>query len=217
LDMVTSLCSSLGLCVMRLDGKTPVADRQTLITKFNSEKNSDNVFLLSTKAGGIGLNLIGASRLILFDSDWNPASDLQAMARIWRDGQTKPCHIYRLITAGTVEEKILHRQIKKTGLNSLINFSDEPYNTTFLDDELKDIFTLSEVECETHEMAGCSCDGCGLLPDEVDDEPEVSDDEEQSLITSDDSACIGEGPSENPAATDQELSSNQRDEVVQSY
>ncbi|XGW28275.1 hypothetical protein V3C99_008237 [Haemonchus contortus] len=212
LDMVTSLCSSLGLCVMRLDGKTPVADRQTLITKFNSEKNSDNVFLLSTKAGGIGLNLIGASRLILFDSDWNPASDLQAMARIWRDGQTKPCHIYRLITAGTVEEKILHRQIKKTGLNSLINLTDEPYNPTFLDDELKNIFTLSEVECETHEMAGCSCDGCGLLPDEVDDESEVSDDDDQSLINTDDSACMGEGPSENQPATDQELAPNQRDE-----
>ncbi|RCN27292.1 helicase protein [Ancylostoma caninum] len=49
--------------------------------------------------GGVGLNLIGASRLILFDSDWNPALDLQAMARIWRDGQTRACHIYRLITA----------------------------------------------------------------------------------------------------------------------
>ncbi|KIH49266.1 helicase protein, partial [Ancylostoma duodenale] len=48
---------------------------------------------------GVGLNLIGASRLILFDSDWNPALDLQAMARIWRDGQTRACHIYRLVTA----------------------------------------------------------------------------------------------------------------------
>lgn len=53
------------------------------------------IFLLSAKAGGVGLNLIGASRLILFDSDWNPANDLQAMARIWRDGQKRSVYIYR--------------------------------------------------------------------------------------------------------------------------
>ncbi|KAK6057244.1 helicase protein [Cooperia oncophora] len=99
LDMLASLCASLGLCVLRLDGQTPTSDRQALVSQFNSERNPENVFLLSTRAGGVGLNLIGASRLILFDSDWNPASDLQAMARIWRDGQTKPCHIYRLVTA----------------------------------------------------------------------------------------------------------------------
>lgn len=58
------------------------------------------VFLLSTRAGGAGLNLIGASRLVLVDSDWNPAVDLQAMGRIWRDGQKKPCTIYRLLTTG---------------------------------------------------------------------------------------------------------------------
>lgn len=74
------------------------------------------VFLLSTKAGGAGLNIIGASRLILFDSDWNPSTDLQAMARIHRDGQKKPCFIYRFLTTGTMDEKIYQRQITKTGL-----------------------------------------------------------------------------------------------------
>ena len=59
------------------------------------------VCLLSTRAGGAGLNLIGANRLVLFDSDWNPAVDLQAMARVWRDGQSKACVIYRLLTTGT--------------------------------------------------------------------------------------------------------------------
>ena len=58
------------------------------------------VFLLSTRAGGAGLNLVGASRLVLVDSDWNPAVDLQAMGRIWRDGQTKPCVTYRLLCTG---------------------------------------------------------------------------------------------------------------------
>ena len=58
------------------------------------------VFLLSTRAGGAGLNLVGASRLVLLDSDWNPAVDMQAMGRIWRDGQSKPCTIYRLLSTG---------------------------------------------------------------------------------------------------------------------
>jgi hypothetical protein len=69
------------------------------------------VFLLSTKAGGVGLNIVGASRLVLFDIDWNPAHDLQAMARVWRDGQTRPVHIYRLLLAGTIDEKIFQRQV----------------------------------------------------------------------------------------------------------
>ena len=58
------------------------------------------ICLLSTRAGGAGLNLVGANRLVLFDSDWNPAVDLQAMARVWRDGQRKPCLVYRLLTTG---------------------------------------------------------------------------------------------------------------------
>ncbi|KHJ82404.1 hypothetical protein OESDEN_17902 [Oesophagostomum dentatum] len=120
--------------------------------------------------GGVGLNLIGASRLILFDSDWNPALDLQAMARIWRDGQTRPCHIYRLVTAGTIDEKILQRQIKKTGLSSVINLSEQSSKNTFLDEELEDIFTLAETQCETHDLLGCRCDGSGLLPAEMEDD-----------------------------------------------
>jgi hypothetical protein len=72
------------------------------------------VLLLSAKAGGCGLNLVGASRLVLFDVDWNPAVDEQAMARIWRDGQrAKKVFIYRLLTTGTIEEKIFQRQLQK--------------------------------------------------------------------------------------------------------
>ncbi len=82
------------------------------------------VFLLSTKAGGVGLNLIGASRLILVDSDWNPSHDLQAMARIHRDGQKRPVFIYRLLTCGTIDEKIFQRAVTKMGLSeSLIGDS----------------------------------------------------------------------------------------------
>ena len=71
-----------------------------------------SVFLLSSKAGGVGLNLIGGNILILYDIDWNPANDLQAMARVWRDGQRKVVQIYRLLTTGTIEEKIFQRQVR---------------------------------------------------------------------------------------------------------
>lgn len=167
--MLSSLCSSLGFCVFRLDGQTPVSTRHEIVKRFNTEGNPDNVFLLSTKAGGLGLNLTGASRLILFDLDWNPATDMQAMARIWRDGQEKDCHIYRLVTAGTVDEKILHRQIKKAGLHSVINPNEQSFKTTCLDEELTNIFTLKDTQCETHDLLNCDCDGQGSLPNEVHD------------------------------------------------
>ena len=84
------------------------------LQNFNSPHNSQAfVLLLSSKAGGTGLNLIGASRILLFDMDWNPATDVQAMARVWRDGQRRKVHVYRLATAGTIEEKIFQRQVCK--------------------------------------------------------------------------------------------------------
>ena len=76
--------------------------------------------MLSSKAGGCGLNLIGANRLFMFDPDWNPANDEQAMARVWRDGQKKTCFIYRLVSSGTIEELILQRQIDKLDLTDCI-------------------------------------------------------------------------------------------------
>uniref|UniRef100_A0A1I7SXR4 DNA repair and recombination protein RAD54-like n=1 Tax=Caenorhabditis tropicalis TaxID=1561998 RepID=A0A1I7SXR4_9PELO len=178
LDMIEQLCEYLEFKVFRLDGKTQVQDRQKLVRKFNDDRNPSNIFLLSTKAGGVGLNLIGASRLVLFDSDWNPANDQQAMARIWRDGQVRPCHIYRLITTGTIEEKMLQRQIKKTGLGCVIDAIEVGESvSTFTDEDLKDIFTFTgdQTECNTHDLCGCPCDGCGMLENEMDDEEESSE------------------------------------------
>ncbi|KAK6752722.1 hypothetical protein RB195_003875 [Necator americanus] len=190
LDMLASLCSSLDLSIMRLDGQTPIADRQQIVNKFNSERDPENVFLLSTRAGGVGLNLIGASRLILFDSEWNPALDLQAMARIWRDGQTRPCHIYRLVTAGTIDEKILQRQVKKAGLTSLISLNDQSSKFTFADEDLEDIFTIAETQCETHDLLGCKCDGSGLLPAEIEEEASGEEDEDEMASASADEVSV---------------------------
>ncbi|CAB3409155.1 unnamed protein product [Caenorhabditis bovis] len=183
LDMIEQLCEYLEFRIFRLDGKTNVSDRQKLVKKFNDVHNSENVFLLSTKAGGVGLNLTGASRLVLFDSDWNPANDQQAMARIWRDGQVRPCHIYRLITTGTIEEKMLQRQIKKTGLGCVIDAIEiGDCVSKFTEDELADIFSFADdTECNTHDLCQCKCDGTGILEAELaesDDDMESVDDEQ---------------------------------------
>lgn len=113
LDVIAAACAAAGVAkTSRLDGSVPPHRRQALVDAFNAGRGGD-VFLLSTKAGGVGLNLVGANRLVLFDSDWNPANDLQALARVWREGQRKPVTIYRLLSAGTVEEKVFQRQILK--------------------------------------------------------------------------------------------------------
>lgn len=163
LDLLATLLTSLSLPYLRLDGSTSSSKRQDLVDDFNRSSASVNfAFLLSAKAGGTGLNLIGASRLVLFDVDWNPATDLQAMARIHRDGQKRKCVIYRFLMAGGIDEKIWQRQITKIGLAS--NVIDQTGSTSnFTQDELKDLFRLDEgLTCQTHDLLGCTCGGLGM-------------------------------------------------------
>ena len=93
--------------LMRLDDSTS-PDRPRLVERFNKDA-SIAVFLISTKAGGCGLNLTGADTVIFYDHDWNPANDNQAEDRAHRIGQTKPVTVYKLVSRGTIEEKILER------------------------------------------------------------------------------------------------------------
>ncbi|KAL3463248.1 SNF2 family N-terminal domain-containing protein, partial [Aspergillus heterothallicus] len=162
LNLLANLLSSLSLPFLRLDGSTPAQKRQGLVEDFNRlPANLSFAFLLSAKAGGTGLNLIGASRLVLFDVDWNPATDIQAMARIHRDGQKRPCHIYRILLKGSLEEKIWQRQVTKLGLaDSVMEHKDSI--AQFSRDELKDLFRLDvESLCQTHDLLACSCRGIG--------------------------------------------------------
>lgn len=164
MDILANLLNALSYSYLRLDGKTPPNKRQDLVDRFNRSPPSNSfVFLLSAKAGGTGLNLIGASRLVLFDLDWNPATDLQAMARVHRDGQKMPCYIYRLVTQGAIDEKIFQRQVSKTGLADSI-VDGKSGVSGFSRDELRDLFTLDEgQDCQTHKLLSCGCGGKGLL------------------------------------------------------
>ena len=104
----------------RIDGTTGSEDRDERIEAFNAPKSELFVFLLSTRAGGLGINLNTADTVILYDSDWNPQMDLQAMDRAHRIGQTRPVMVYRMVTDTTVEEKIIERAQKKLYLDALV-------------------------------------------------------------------------------------------------
>lgn len=129
---------------LRMDGSTSISKRQSLVDTFNNNSYY-HVFLLTTKVGGLGVNLTGADRVIIYDPDWNPSTDIQARERAWRLGQKKDITIYRLMTAGSIEEKIYHRQIFKTFLTNKI-LKDPKQRRFFKMNDLHDLFTLGDPE-----------------------------------------------------------------------
>ncbi|KAK7936664.1 SNF2 family N-terminal domain-containing protein [Apiospora aurea] len=148
LDILEKFVQNLGnFRYLRMDGGTLVKNRQALVDEFNNDPELD-VFLLTTKVGGLGVNLTGANRVVIFDPDWNPSTDVQARERAWRLGQKKDVTIYRLMLRGTIEEKIYHRQIFKQFLSNKV--LKDPKQRTALDlHNLHDLFTLGDAEDET--------------------------------------------------------------------
>lgn len=141
LNILEKFIGSLGgFNYRRMDGTTPIHTRQGLVDEFNNNPIAD-VFLLTTKVGGLGINLTGANRVIIYDPDWNPSTDVQARERAWRLGQKREVMIYRLMTAGTIEEKIYHRQLFKQFLINKI-LRDPKQRQTFQMKDLHDLFTL---------------------------------------------------------------------------
>ncbi|KAG0257085.1 DNA-dependent ATPase protein rad54 [Actinomortierella ambigua] len=157
LDIFEKLCRQNGYGVLRLDGTMTINKRQKLVDRFNNPDGGEFVFLLSSKAGGCGLNLIGANRLILFDPDWNPAADQQALARVWRDGQKKDCFVYRFIATGSIEEKIFQRQSHKQSLSSCVVDENEDVERHFSQENLRQLFQFNASTecCDTHETFKC--------------------------------------------------------------
>lgn len=98
---------------------------------------------MTTRVGGLGINLIGANRVLIFDPDWNPSTDIQARERAWRIGQTKNVTIYRLLTSGTIEEKIYHRQIFKQFLANRV-LQDPKQRRFFKSNDLEELFRYDD-------------------------------------------------------------------------
>uniref|UniRef100_A0A8C6IZD7 DNA helicase n=1 Tax=Melopsittacus undulatus TaxID=13146 RepID=A0A8C6IZD7_MELUD len=120
LDILAEYLKYRQFPFQRLDGSIKGELRKQALDHFNAEGSEDFCFLLSTRAGGLGINLASADTVVIFDSDWNPQNDLQAQARAHRIGQKKQVNIYRLVTKGSVEEDILERAKKKMVLDHLV-------------------------------------------------------------------------------------------------
>uniref|UniRef100_A0A8C8IU87 SWI/SNF related, matrix associated, actin dependent regulator of chromatin, subfamily a, member 5 n=1 Tax=Oncorhynchus tshawytscha TaxID=74940 RepID=A0A8C8IU87_ONCTS len=120
LDILEDYCMWRNFGYCRLDGQTPHEERQISINAYNEEDSPKFIFMLSTRAGGLGINLATADVVILYDSDWNPQVDLQAMDRAHRIGQKKQVRVFRFITENTVEERIVERAEMKLQLDSIV-------------------------------------------------------------------------------------------------
>ncbi|ONH68800.1 Helicase SWR1 [Cyberlindnera fabianii] len=119
LDILEQFLNIMGIRYMRLDGATKIEDRQILTEKFNSDPKI-MVFILSTRSGGLGINLTGADTVIFYDSDWNPAMDKQCQDRCHRIGQTRDVHIYRFVSEYTIESNILKKANQKRHLDNVV-------------------------------------------------------------------------------------------------
>jgi len=139
LEIVQQMIRDEGYTHCRIDGKTPVKTRLSTITRFNEDPDT-LLLLLTTRVGGVGLNIIGANRVLIFDPDWNPMVDVQARERAWRIGQKREITVYRLITVGTIEEKMYHRQVFKHFLAQKV-LADSRQRRFFKNTDLKDLFS----------------------------------------------------------------------------
>ncbi|XP_053554965.1 DNA excision repair protein ERCC-6-like [Bombina bombina] len=151
LDIVDRILNNQGFTVMRIDGTVPLPEREKRINQFQ-RNTACSVLLLTTQVGGVGLTLTSADRVVIFDPSWNPATDAQAVDRAYRIGQQENVVIYRLITCGTVEEKIYRRQIFKDSLIRQTTGDKKNPFRYFSKQELKELFTLEDTRTSSTQI-----------------------------------------------------------------
>uniref|UniRef100_A0A1D1YBA8 CHD3-type chromatin-remodeling factor PICKLE n=1 Tax=Anthurium amnicola TaxID=1678845 RepID=A0A1D1YBA8_9ARAE len=156
LDLLEDYLNYKKWAYERIDGKISGAERQIRIDRFNAKNSTRFCFVLSTRAGGLGINLATADTVIIYDSDWNPHADLQAMARAHRLGQTNKVMIFRLITRGTIEERMMQMTKKKMILEHLVvgRLKTQTVNQVELDDIIR--YGSKELFADENDEAGKS-------------------------------------------------------------
>ncbi|XP_062859167.1 helicase SRCAP isoform X2 [Trichomycterus rosablanca] len=145
LDILEQFLNYHGHIYLRLDGSTRVEQRQALMERFNADRRIF-CFILSTRSGGVGVNLTGADTVVFYDSDWNPTMDAQAQDRCHRIGQTRDVHIYRLISERTVEENILKKANQKRMLGDMAIEGGNFTTAFFKEQTIRELFDVSEAE-----------------------------------------------------------------------
>lgn len=145
LDVLEAFLNYHGHIYLRLDGTTRVEQRQIYMERFNNDKRIF-AFILSTRSGGVGVNLTGADTVIFYDSDWNPTMDAQAQDRCHRIGQTRDVHIYRLVSEKTIEENILKKANQKRLLGDLAIEGGNFTTAYFKSSTIQDLFTVDTNE-----------------------------------------------------------------------
>ncbi|XP_057510054.1 CHD3-type chromatin-remodeling factor PICKLE-like [Actinidia eriantha] len=212
LDLLEDYCHYKKWQYERIDGKVGGAERQIRIDRFNAKNSSRFCFLLSTRAGGLGINLATADTVIIYDSDWNPHADLQAMARAHRLGQTNKVMIFRLITRGTIEERMMQMTKKKMVLEHLVvgKLKTQNINQEELDDIIR--YGSKELFADENDEAGKSrqihYDDAAidrlLNRDQVGDEEVNMDEEEEDGFLKDFKVANFEYIDEGEAAAEEE-------------
>lgn len=152
LDVLEAFLNYHGHIYLRLDGTTKVEQRQMYMERFNNDKRIF-AFILSTRSGGVGINLTGADTVIFYDSDWNPTMDAQAQDRCHRIGQTRDVHIYRLVSEKTIEENILKKANQKRLLGDLAIEGGNFTTAYFKSSTIQDLFTVDAGEDASTRLA----------------------------------------------------------------
>eukprot|EP00501_MAST-03F_sp_TOSAG23-6_P000294 GSMAST32.ASY1.ANO1.301.1 assembled CDS len=159
--------SRVRMNYLKITGSTSLEKRFDMIKRFNCDKDESNVMLISTKAGGEGVNLVGGNRIVIFDACWNPCHDHEAMCRSHRYGQKKACYVYRLVGAGTMEKKIYELQLRKEGLSKRV-VDSKATERHFTESDMSDFLSIQKYrEADNKEVDDVSHRRDDVKDDEV--------------------------------------------------